>query len=200
MIGDFGLAIRLDPSTNSAPMEGTPVTMAPEMRDAGFGGIEADIYSMGVSLYRLLSGEWPIWATTKASFKPLVLKGSVRPFRDVAPHVSRRLASRVNKALALDPLDRFHFWREMHEALGVVHVVERTWDPIAPFQSHVNCWEEASATRSTRFTVCVSASDSGIAIDTRRATPARTRVARHCHKGLTAQQSIVKLRRIFDDL
>jgi eukaryotic-like serine/threonine-protein kinase len=201
MIGDFGLAIRLDPVTGLAPMEGTPVTMAPEMWDVGTGGLAADIYSVGVSLFRLVSGDWPVWATTRAAFKPLVLAGSVTRVRDAAPHVSRRLASRIEKALERDPARRFQSWREMHEELGHPGVVARTWRPIAPHTGHRSCWDEATPVRATRYTVCAFADRSDLVeVETRRDTTARTRVVRHCRAGIRQIDLPKRLRAIFEDL
>lgn len=95
-----------------APADGTPVTKAPEMWSGETGTTASDVYSIGVSFYRLLTGEWPFQGST--NLEESVLSGDYADLRDVAPHVPRRLASRIKQSMALNPGDRYRSWREMH--------------------------------------------------------------------------------------
>ena len=86
---------------------GTPVYMAPERFLAAPYDGRADVYSVGVLLYRMLSGRLPFGAAT--TFGALVV-ATVReepgPLGSCAPDVSEPLASLVMRALAKDPADR----------------------------------------------------------------------------------------------
>lgn len=53
---DFGLAIQMDSSI--LELAGTPYYLAPEVIDENYGA-ECDIWSLGVVLYQLMSGDVP---------------------------------------------------------------------------------------------------------------------------------------------
>lgn len=106
LLGDFGLAYRLD-ADGTAPADGSPLTMAPEMWSEGRGTVSSDIYSMGVTAYRLLTGDWPFEADTREDMRDLVPRGNYIRIRDRSPHVSRRLADRVERAMSLRPGNRY---------------------------------------------------------------------------------------------
>jgi len=58
---DFGCAQALGRASLNR-RTGTPVYMAPEVFQRDYGG-EADLWSLGVTLYQLLSGRFPFWAS-----------------------------------------------------------------------------------------------------------------------------------------
>jgi CheY-like chemotaxis protein len=112
---DFGVAKLVGEEPGSpVPSEtsvnrlvGTPVYMAPERFLAAPYDGRADVYSVGVLLYRMLSGRLPFGAAT--TFGALVV-ATVReepgPLGSCAPDVSEPLASLVMRALAKDPANR----------------------------------------------------------------------------------------------
>lgn len=88
-------------------LTGTPEYMAPEALAPGDpGGISRDIYSLGVTLYRMLTGSLPFQGETVAS----VLKQhqqSVAPrLRSLAPEVPREVNDFVHRLLSKQPLRR----------------------------------------------------------------------------------------------
>lgn len=88
-------------------LTGTPEYMAPEALAPGdLGGISRDIYSLGVTLYRMLTGSLPFQGETVAS----VLKQhqqSVAPrLRSLAPEVPREVNDFVHRLLSKQPLRR----------------------------------------------------------------------------------------------
>jgi len=198
LLGDFGVAHPLD-QNGQAPKHGTPVTMAPEMFTAGRGDVRSDIYSVGVTLYRLLTGRWPFEGPTPAEIERAVVAGRYPRVRDLAPHVSRRLAARVEKAMSYSAEDRYADAREMHDDLANPHIVRRVWQR-RDHPDHEACWAEAP-TRGSGHQVCVIAEPGGThSIDVRRTTGARTRVTAFCASDCKASAIQVRLRKVFDNL
>jgi CheY-like chemotaxis protein len=112
---DFGLAKLLDdaPSDDAltattAGAVGTPAYMAPEvLQQAGCDG-RSDVYSVGVVLYRMLSGKLPHGNEPRGMLGMLLehLSTPPIPLRRAAPGVSSALEKVVMSALHADPAAR----------------------------------------------------------------------------------------------
>jgi hypothetical protein len=86
---------------------GTPIAMSPEQIRGEPVGPAADIWGLGVLLYRLVSGKYPIEAAT---FQELLMKHGamqVVPLRDARPDVPGGFARVVERALSFDPARRY---------------------------------------------------------------------------------------------
>ncbi len=177
LLGDFGLARADDGS--GVRIGGTPRVRAPELFGTGFATRHSDIWSVGVTMYRLLTGEWP-FLTSRA-----VLQREFVRLREAAPHVPRRLSDRVERALGLDPAERFESAAAMNQQLGVAGLLSRVWSPRIPHAGHERCWAER-ADGWTGLDVCLFATGESFSIDIRRATATRPRVLAFCQSGLKA--------------
>jgi len=109
-IVDFGLATgqRVQESrlTNSGLLIGTPEYMAPEQISGdGIDG-RADIYSLGILTYELLSGVRPFSADSPVKVLFLHLEGEARPLREVAPDVPEGVERLVAAAMKRDAAER----------------------------------------------------------------------------------------------
>lgn len=92
---------------NEAVVCGTPLVMAPELFSGGDPTPRSDIYSLGVVLYRLLTGRFPVEA---ADLHQLARRHAVEggvPLGDARPEVPSGLVQVVERALAPDPCDRY---------------------------------------------------------------------------------------------
>ncbi|MBI4614915.1 MAG: protein kinase [Planctomycetes bacterium] len=107
---DFGLARgeggRLELTLTVAGEElGTPRYMAPEVLSGSRGGPEADVYALGVILYRALAkGRYPY---TGRTVYQLAHKVTTQPPRPLPGNAPRALARACLKALARDPAERY---------------------------------------------------------------------------------------------
>jgi serine/threonine-protein kinase len=96
---------------------GTPLYMAPETLEGDPPDRRADLYAVGLVLYRAISGVMP-WegATPRAAvYKRLTVHP--RPLQDAYPPVRDPIARVIMRALERDPDHRFQTAREMREAL-----------------------------------------------------------------------------------
>jgi len=110
LIADFGLAIELGGRTVAWTGEaGTPGYMSPEQITSSRIGIDkrTDIYSLGVTLYELVTLRRPFLETSQqVLFRQILMKAPVEP-RRVDPHVPADLGSIALHALQKDPDRRY---------------------------------------------------------------------------------------------
>ena len=119
--GDFGVARNLASLTQGLSKKGTPNYMAPEVVNGKPYDHRADIYSLGITLYRLLNGNrLPLVAASDIT--PTMRENAVarRLGGEKLPppeNASRGLTKAVLKACEYRPEDRYDSAREMKQAL-----------------------------------------------------------------------------------
>ena len=120
-LGDFGVARNLASLTQGLSKKGTPNYMAPEVVNGKPYDHRADIYSLGITLYRLLNGNrLPLVAASDIT--PTMRENAVarRLGGEKLPppeNASRGLTKAVLKACEYRPEDRYDSAREMKQAL-----------------------------------------------------------------------------------
>jgi serine/threonine protein kinase len=107
---DFG-AGRLAPEMRDddpiVGIAGTPRYMAPELFQSGASATRAtDIYSLGVLLYFLVSGKYPVAGTTLSELRRNHENRAVRSLRDINPGLPPALIDAVSQATERDPAQR----------------------------------------------------------------------------------------------
>lgn len=118
---DFGAA--LDRSVEKAvPGEvyGTPAFLSPEQArgDAAIDG-RADIYALGVTLYRMVAGRKPFYGSRLEVLEAQIMTPPPHPSE--FGYVSPALEAAILKALAKDPGGRFQTGAELAAALEAAH-------------------------------------------------------------------------------
>jgi len=120
---DFGIAWRADSTTADAEGTlGTPVFMPPEQANCDWGAIDGrtDLWSLGATLYFLLTGHYVRTAATPAEDLIGAMTQQVPPIRSEAPNVPPAVAEIVDTALAFRKEERFADARTMQRAVRAV--------------------------------------------------------------------------------
>jgi serine/threonine-protein kinase len=114
---------KLVPSSASGSAEtlpgsalGTPAYMSPEQAEGNLDrlGPRSDVYSLGATLYFLLTGQPPV-AGDVGEVLRAVQRGEFRPPRQLDPMIDRALEAVCVKAMALRPEDRYPSPKAMAE-------------------------------------------------------------------------------------
>lgn len=135
-ITDFGISRTQDmisvESSRKSYIAGTPKFMAPEQARGEAATKRSDIYSLGATLYFLLTGKPPV--ETSADFKEQlrnVREGRLVPIGSVLPKLNRQVATVVARAISprpsKRPLDVASFRQELDQAFLAVTMTQRSW-------------------------------------------------------------------------
>jgi len=111
---DFGLAklMHLDQSTTTGARAMTPGYSPPEQYGTARTDPRSDIYSLGATVYAALTGIIPEDGLSRATGKTQLTQ-----IRQLQPRIDRRLAFVVEKALDIEPEDRYQTAEEFRRAL-----------------------------------------------------------------------------------
>jgi serine/threonine-protein kinase len=112
-LSDLGLARLLTPdqlagvTTVQGSCMGTPEYMAPEQaEDASRADARSDLYSLGTTLFHLLTGQSPVNGSSYLHCMKRLLLEAPRPLADARPDVPAELAVVVDRLRSRDPKDR----------------------------------------------------------------------------------------------
>ena len=109
-VTDFGIARSLDVEgglTQTGTVMGTSDYIAPEQARGARVDAQSDIYSLGVVLYELLTGEVPFPADNFVAVAMRHINEPPPSVRERRPDVSPRLDAAIRRAMAKEPRDRF---------------------------------------------------------------------------------------------
>jgi serine/threonine protein kinase len=119
---DFGIAKVLDATrmTMTQGVLGTVEYMSPEQSQGRLVDGKSDIYSLGVVLYRCITGKLPITGSTPTDVIMKLRMQQIDPPREWVPEIPRRLDDLIMRMLAKDPAKRVESARELIRELDRV--------------------------------------------------------------------------------
>ncbi len=116
---DFGLGLDLAGATDvSAAISGTPPYIAPELFDGRIATPASDLYSVGVLLFFLVTGDYPVPAGTVTAIANAHASGERRYLADLRPDLPAPFVRVVEQALSPDPAHRYATAGAMMQALA----------------------------------------------------------------------------------
>jgi len=118
---DFGIArVRTSRHLTLSGFVGSPHYAAPEQARGEHVDIRADIYSLGIVLYRMLSGDLPYQGDTPWAVVNQHVTASPPPLDGLCPDLPEPVVQLVQKAMAKSPEDRFQTPDEMAQAIDTL--------------------------------------------------------------------------------
>lgn len=119
-VADFGIArvVGERTLTQSGELIGSVQYISPEQASGGRASYEADVYSAGVLLYEMLTGELPFCSDNAVKLALMHIQSPVPKPSAIRSEISEALDSIVLKAMAKSPQQRFRSAVSMMEALS----------------------------------------------------------------------------------
>jgi len=121
---DFGtgkdLASDAGGKHTSADFAGTPLYVAPEVFEGRPRTKLADIYSLGVLLYHLVTSKYPVDGRTRTEVAEAHRRGARRYLRDDRPDLPAEFVAVIERALAVDPRERYQSAGAFEAALAPI--------------------------------------------------------------------------------
>lgn len=103
-VADFGIARITDSSkTKTGMVLGTPSYMSPEQLSGKKVDGRSDLFSLGVTLYQLLSGRLPFEGDSMAQLMYKIANDKQEDLRKINPAIPARLSLIIDKAMIKDP-------------------------------------------------------------------------------------------------
>ncbi len=168
LVLDFGVARLVDDSKPArTKLTGTPAYMSPEQVEGKFTDARTDIYSLGMSLYQVVTGHHPF---EDADDLQQILRWQVEkpptPPSHYNPQLPGRLEDAIMRAIAKAPRDRYRSCHGFCEALenaldqrmtDSIHALDVRWDPradvVVPARVKVDGEEEYRPARTSDLSV-----------------------------------------------
>ncbi|MCX7553392.1 protein kinase [Marinicella sp. S1101] len=129
---DFGIAglvehmVEQDEAASKAahlttPAAGTPSYMSPEQAQGLNLDPRSDIYSLGIVLYQMLTGQRPFTGKNSSVVKQAIINGRFTPIEKIKPELPAVVVETVNKMLATAKDQRWQSSAELATALDEVY-------------------------------------------------------------------------------
>jgi serine/threonine protein kinase len=119
-VADFGIAkwIHADETlTGTGELLGSPSYLAPERIAGAQAGPASDLYAVGVLLYEAVCGRRPFEGDDPFALADAIREGRYAPPASAKPGVDPTIAAVIERAMRLDPTERFEDAESMAAAL-----------------------------------------------------------------------------------
>ena len=118
-ITDFGIAMALNATqlTQTNSVMGSVHYLPPEQASGKSATIKSDIYSLGILMYELLTGNVPFKGDNAVEIALKHMKDKIPSIRKQDPSIPQSVENIILKAAAKNPRNRYDSAKEMHEDL-----------------------------------------------------------------------------------
>jgi serine/threonine protein kinase len=123
-IASLRTALRVDNQSGDPKLTGVGVAvgslhyMSPEQMKAETPDARSDLYSVGVTLYEMVTGQPPVQGNSIYAILRAHLEEKPRPAIELAPEIGHDLSGILAKSLEKNPAARFQSAEEFHAALS----------------------------------------------------------------------------------
>jgi len=115
---DLGLGLRLSGARSWPPVVGgSPLYLAPQLFEGHVSSPLSDIYSVGVLLFHLVSGRYPVEGSDRIEIEKAHKQGRRHRLRDLRPSLPPHFVQVVERSLAKEPGERYQTAGDFEAAL-----------------------------------------------------------------------------------
>lgn len=121
-VTDFGIAkvIGSVTITNSNKVTGSVHYFSPEQAKGRFVDCRTDIYSLGIVMYEMITGQVPYDAESSISIAVMHIQEPVIPPKEIITNIPENINQVILKAMEKEPINRFQTSKEMAEILNEI--------------------------------------------------------------------------------
>ena len=144
-IMDFGLARVVDSAqTVSGNISGTPAYMSPEQAEGKAADSRSDIYSLGLTLYEMFTGQRAFEAESPVAMLHKHVHDLPPSPHSIEPHLPDSIDSAIQKCIEKNPQKRYQNMDALHTALtSRPQVSMPTADDEIPIPAHLATWQRS---------------------------------------------------------
>ena len=119
---DFGIAKVADSrtATNSNNIMGTVRYFSPEQAKGNFVDCRSDIYSLGIVMYEMATGQVPYNADSAISIAMMHIQEPVIPPKEIITDIPENINQVILKSMQKEPIKRYQTAREMADILKTI--------------------------------------------------------------------------------
>ncbi len=151
-ITDFGIAMAMNSTqlTQTNSVMGSVHYLPPEQANGKGSTLQSDIYSMGILMYELLTGELPYKGDNAVEIALKHLKEKIPSVREKLPEIPQSVENIIIKATAKNPKNRYADARSMNEDLRTCLDDSRANEPkiVLPYPEFDEDRKTKSSTKS----------------------------------------------------
>ena len=135
-ITDFGIAMALNSTqlTQTNSVMGSVHYLPPEQASGKGATIQSDVYSMGILMYELLTGELPFRGDNAVEIALKQIKEPFPSVREKNNSIPQSIENIIYKATAKNTKNRYSDARELHDDLKTALTDERINEPLVKFK------------------------------------------------------------------